>query len=138
MSKPRGVKFIHSLGRTCTGNARSVLAPALALLLVGCPGPPSDGAPRGDADHGRRLLARYHCGSCHTIPGVEAAHGQVAVTLESFGRRSYIAGRVPNDNENLIRWIADPQSVVPGTLMPNMGASPADARDMAAFLGTLR
>jgi len=84
------------------------------------------------------LLAQYHCGSCHTIPGVDAARGQVAVTLESFGRRSYIAGRVPNDSEHLARWIVEPQSVVPGTLMPDMGVSHLDARDMAAFLGALR
>jgi cytochrome c2 len=57
------------------------------------------------------------------------------VTLESFGRRSYIAGRVPNRPELLQRWLIEPASLVPGTAMPAMGVSKADARDMAAYLG---
>jgi cytochrome c2 len=87
---------------------------------------------------GQQLLARYQCGSCHLIPGVAASRGQFAASLASFGRRSYIAGRVANDPAMLARWIAAPASVVPGTLMPDMGASVEDAHDMAAYLGTLR
>lgn len=88
--------------------------------------------------HGQQLLARYHCGSCHMIPGVAASRGQVAASLAAFGRRSYIAGRVANTPAMLARWITEPASVVPGTLMPSMGVSADDARDMAAYLGTLR
>lgn len=91
-----------------------------------------------DVKRGQDLLARYHCGTCHTIPGVAAARGKRAVTLEGFGRRSYIAGRVANTPPLLARWIRSPQSLVPGTLMPDTGVSAADARDMAAYLGTLR
>jgi cytochrome c2 len=103
------------------------------LLVTGC-GKPAAGAAGGDADRGQRLLAQYHCGTCHTIPGVMAARGKVAVTLESFGVRSYIAGHIPNTDEHLAAWIVDPQALVPGTAMPAMGVSPDDARDMAAYL----
>jgi len=92
----------------------------------------------GDALRGERLLAQYHCGSCHTIPGVASARGQVAVTLDSFGRRSYIAGRVPNTPQHVADWIVAPSSLVPQTTMPSMGVSAADAKDMAAYLGRLR
>jgi cytochrome c len=111
----------------------AALAVPLACALGGCGDPPSK-AGLADAERGRRLLAQYQCGSCHMIPGVEAAHGRLAVTLESFGRRSYIAGHVPNRDDLLARWIIDPPSLVPGTLMPSMGVSSGDARDIAAYL----
>jgi cytochrome c len=93
---------------------------------------------RGDAERGRKLLAQYQCGSCHTIPGVPSAGGQQAPSLQSFGLRSYIAGRVVNRAELLQRWISQPQALVPGTAMPSMGVSPDDARHMAAYLLELR
>jgi cytochrome c len=95
-------------------------------------------AAEGDAERGRRLIAQYQCGSCHTIPGVPSAGGQRAPSLKSFGLRSYIAGRVANRPELLARWIVQPQSLVPGTPMPAMGVAPADARDIAAYLLQLR
>ena len=115
------------------------LAPVLvaAVLLSGCDIASETPADR-QAQRGRELLARYQCGSCHTIPGVAASQGQFAASLAAFGRRSYIAGRVPNDAGTLARWIADPASVVPGTRMPNLGVSADDARDMALYLGRLQ
>lgn len=90
------------------------------------------------ADRGRELLTRYHCGSCHTIPGVSGAQGKLAVSLQAYGRRSYIAGRIANEPDGLVRWITDPSSVVPGTLMPDLGVAPDDARAMALYLGRLQ
>ena len=80
------------------------------------------------------ILAQYQCGSCHTSPDVQAARGRMGPTLAAFGRRSYIAGHVPNGPDHLVRWIVAPAALVPGTLMPAMGVSPDDARDMAAYL----
>ena len=113
-------------------------AAALALFgLAGCGGAPS--APAfADRSPGARLAARYQCGSCHTIPGVAAAQGKVAVSLAAMGRRSFIAGRVPNSAPLLARWIADPASLVPDTAMPDMGVSAADADAIAAYLKALR
>jgi cytochrome c1 len=96
------------------------------------------GAQVGVAERGRLLLAQYQCGSCHTIPQVAGARGTSGPLLVAFGRRSYIAGHVPNRPEALVRWIVNPAAVVPGTTMPSMGVSERDARDMAAFLHTLR
>ena len=113
---------------------------ASALLGIGgcSPGGTEAGPPRGNADSGRRLLAHYQCGSCHTIPGVPSARGQQAPSLQSFGLRSYIAGRVANRPELLAQWISQPRSLVPDTAMPSMGVPPADAHDMAAYLLELR
>ena len=109
----------------------------LVLMLGGCSAAPS-APPFADTARGARLAAQYQCGSCHTVPGVAGAQGKLAVTLESIGRRSYLAGRVPNRDPQLARWIADPASLVPNTSMPSMGVSDADARDIAAYLRTLR
>jgi cytochrome c len=114
-------------------------ASAIALLGVGI-GPAAAGpADRsGDAERGRLLMAHYQCGRCHAIPGVVGARGRLAVPLDAFGARSYIAGRIPNDPATLTRWIVDPPSLVPATPMPNLGVSAPEARDMAAYLGRLR
>jgi cytochrome c2 len=109
-----------------------------ALPLAACvPASPDPLDPALHVERGRQLLERYHCGTCHSIPGVAASQGQLAASLGAYGRRSYIAGRVANEPAALARWIADPSSIVPGTLMPSMGVAPADARDMAAYLGQL-
>jgi mono/diheme cytochrome c family protein len=88
-------------------------------------------------DQGRDLLVQFRCGTCHTIPGVPGSRGQVAQPLTAWRHRSYIAGRLPNRPEVLARWIVAPQSLVPGTLMPRMGVSPAQAQAMAAYLFSL-
>lgn len=79
-------------------------------------------------------MAQYQCGRCHAIPGVEAANGTLGPPLADFGRRSYIAGQLPNRPELLRQWIVAPASLVPNTTMPALGVSEADARDMAAYL----
>ncbi len=109
------------------------------LLLCACqpdkPSPPPVNG--GDARQGRVLLAQFQCGSCHRIPDVEAAQGKAAPSLVAFASRSYIAGRWPNNQANLVQWITEPRSLDPATLMPDMGVSPDDARHMAAYLYTL-
>jgi len=91
-----------------------------------------------DAGRGKRLLAQYQCGSCHAIPGVPASQGNIAAPLDAFGKRSYIAGRIPNTSEALAQWIMSPTALIPDTPMPSMGVSSGDARDMAAYLGGLK
>lgn len=90
------------------------------------------------AERGRQLLAQYQCGSCHVIPDVAAARGTAGPPLTAFGRRSYIAGEIPNRPDTLSRWIMAPASLSAGTTMPSMGVNAVDAQDMAAFLHNLR
>ena len=112
----------------------------LGLGCVGCDtGPvPKQAANAPSVLQGQRLLSQYQCGSCHTIPDVAAARGGQGPSLAAFGKRSYIAGHIPNTPEALARWIVAPAALVPGTLMPSMGVSPAEAHDMAAYLGALQ
>jgi cytochrome c len=92
----------------------------------------------GDPARGRAVINHYRCGACHTIPGIPNANGVVGPPLMFFGRRTYIAGELPNSTENLIRWVRSPQSVEPKNAMPNLGLSEEEARDVAAYLYTLR
>ena len=112
-----------------------------AWLAAGCARPPAPAAVAasgGSPARGRQMLAGWGCGSCHTIPGVPGANSAVAPPLTSYAARAFVAGQAPNTPENLVRWIMHPQSVVPLTAMPDLGAPEPIARDMAAYLYTLR
>jgi cytochrome c1 len=111
----------------------------VSILLAACSG--EGGAGRqvlasagGDPEAGEAAIARYGCGSCHVIPGVDRARGQVGPPLTDFASRTYIAGNAFNSPGNLAAWIRVPDSVEPGTAMPTLGVSEQDARDIAAYL----
>ncbi len=99
---------------------------------------PPQSATTGMPDRGSQLIQDYGCGTCHVVPGVRNADGLVGPPLTSFGRRTFIAGQLPNSEENLQRWIMDPQAVEPGTAMPDLDVSRRDAADITAYLYTLR
>lgn len=92
----------------------------------------------GDPARGPAALRRYSCGGCHEIAGVDDARGLVGPPLSNFGARRFVAGELLNTPDNLVRWIMHPHAVEPHTAMPEMGVSEEDARDMAAYLYTLR
>jgi cytochrome c1 len=109
----------------------------LGLAGLGCrssPATESDGA----AEQGAILLSAHGCGGCHTIPGVSGADGTIGPPLTRFARGVFVAGKLPNQLDNLMRWIRAPQSIEPGTAMPNLPVNEAEARAMAAYLYTLR
>jgi cytochrome c len=113
-----------------------------ALALTACNHPGSNELGRqltgGDPKIGEHLIYTYGCGSCHVIPGVAEAIGTVGPPLRGFGSRTYIAGVLVNTPENLFRWLSKPQDVDPGTAMPDLGVSDVQARDIGAYLYTLR
>ena len=111
-----------------------------AAVLAACgprdrgPGQEALASAGGDPEAGAVAIARYGCGSCHVIPGIERARGLVGPPLTDFGGRTYIAGKAFNTPENLAAWIRLPDSVEPGTVMPTLGVSEQDARDITAYL----
>lgn len=108
-----------------------------AVFAAACAELPPPHAP-GNADNGRLLLRQFGCGSCHRIAGVATAEGNVGPPLDAIARRVYLAGRLPNTPENMVRWIRAPQSIDPQTAMPDLQVTEAHARDMTAYLYTLR
>lgn len=112
---------------------------ALAFPLAACGNSGATPvATGGNAHRGAKLIASIGCGSCHSIPGIADAVGKVGPPLDNIGARTIIAGKLPNTPENMIAWVESPQSIVPGNAMPNMGLTEAQARDVAAYLYTLR
>jgi cytochrome c len=93
---------------------------------------------KGDPAKGKTALENYGCVTCHTIPGIEEAHGNVGPSLAGIAGRTYIGGAVPNNPDNLVRWIQNPKINNQFTAMPNVGVTPEDAQDIAAYLYTLR
>jgi cytochrome c len=92
----------------------------------------------GDPARGQGLIRYYGCAGCHVVPGVAGAKGQVGPTLQGVAARVYLAGSLENTPGTLIRWIEDPRALDPRTAMPRTGAAGRDARDIAAYLYTLR
>jgi mono/diheme cytochrome c family protein len=92
----------------------------------------------GDASRGKVAIQQYACGTCHVIPGITGADKPVGPPLEGFARRGFIAGILPSTPENLEKFLRDPQEVSPESAMPDLGVSARDARDISAYLLTLR
>jgi len=92
----------------------------------------------GDPGRGRAAISQYGCGSCHTIAGISTARGLVGPPLTGIGARMYVAGVLPNNAENIVRWIQDPKAVDDKTAMPKLGVTARDATDIAAYLYSTR
>jgi cytochrome c1 len=130
----RSVK-LESCGRSWL---RLALIAAALTFLAGCERPASDPSVVGDPVQGAKLIGRFGCGSCHMIPGISGAGGLVGPPLEHIGERTIIAGVLANTPENMESWLENPQAIVPGNAMPNMELNDNEAKDVAAYLYTLR
>lgn len=116
----------------------TLVFPALALASCAAAEPPPHLRIAGaDANRGRVLTATYGCGTCHSIPHVRGARGVVGPPLGDYAQRTLLAGVVPNTPSTLVPFLINPATVIPGTGMPNVGLSAADARHIAAFLYSL-
>jgi cytochrome c oxidase subunit 2 len=96
-------------------------------------------APSGRlATTGRRTFTTQACAGCHTIRGT-SAHGSAGPDLTHLAsRRSLAAATLPNDASHLQGWITDPQHAKPGSLMPDVPITPAQANALVAYLRELK
>ncbi|MFL6830141.1 MAG: cytochrome c oxidase subunit II [Sphingomicrobium sp.] len=87
---------------------------------------------------GYNYVTQRECAMCHTIAGTGAS-GRVGPDLTHLaGRRSIAAGTLPMGEGNLYGWVADPQSIKPGTKMPTMNLEPDELHAVVAYLETLK
>jgi cytochrome c2 len=112
---------------------------ALLVLVGGCDeaGVGTRFTDIGDVERGALYIEQTGCGSCHIIPGIAGARGLVGPPLDHMGKRIFIAGLLRNTPANMVTWLRDPQEIVPGNAMPDMGLSEEQARDITAYLYTL-
>jgi cytochrome c1 len=114
---------------------------AAALALGGCNSGQgiAETSPIGGNPHrGADLIVKSSCGLCHEIPGIEGADGHIGPPLDHMAIRTIIAGFLPNTPENMRAWLRNPQAIVPGNAMPNMELKDDEAKDITAYLYTLR
>ena len=87
---------------------------------------------------GRRVFETTACLNCHTVAGT-AANGRFGPDLTHLMSRSTIAsGAAENTKDNLRRWIEDPDSIKPGSLMPAMKVQGTDLDALVAYMQSLR
>lgn len=111
------------------------------LVLAACREevPAVVGVGGGNPVRGRKLVeSRYACTSCHSIPNSGGAAALAAPPLDHIAVRKLIAGKLPNNPPNMMRWLQNPEDAVPGASMPDLNITEKDARDITAFLYTLR
>jgi cytochrome c2 len=106
---------------------------ATLSALAACERRPAS-AQQDERARGKALLAAYGCAACHRIKGMDAPERFVGPPLERIGGNSYIAGVLPNNADALAQWLMAPRRISPGTAMPDLGVSAAEARAMAAYL----
>ena len=87
---------------------------------------------------GMAVATGGQCAGCHAIRGT-AATSRVGPDLTHIGsRRSIAAGTEPFSRGALQGWIAQPQALKPGTMMPAVALEPADADAVARYLESLK
>ncbi|MCK1360949.1 cytochrome c oxidase subunit II [Bradyrhizobium sp. 199] len=87
---------------------------------------------------GEALFRARGCALCHNISGTLAG-GQFGPDLTHIGSRTTIAaGTLPNTPATLGAWIADPQHIKPGSLMPKMPLQSGELITIIHYLEQLK
>jgi L-cysteine S-thiosulfotransferase len=119
---------------------RALIIVCATLAAAGCADKAS--GPRAlagaDPENGLRAMERVGCAACHAIPGIAWPAGSAGASLAGFGKSPLISGRLPNQPDILVRFLRDAPSLDPDIAMPPMPLTDAEARDVAAYLYTLR
>lgn len=92
----------------------------------------------GNSKAGEALVVQYGCAGCHEMEVGKGVAGQVGPSLVGVASRATIAGRLPNQPDQMVLWLRHPQAVVPGNGMPDQAIGEEEARHIAAYLYTLR
>jgi cytochrome c len=120
--------FLLLLVTVIACNRREAAKPAAAA-------PP----PVGNAARGPQLAAQYGCNVCHVIPGVNGPQGSLGPSLQGVASRPAISmGTVQNTPANLVRFIQDPAALNPQSSMPPMAIPEEEAKELVAYLLTLK
>jgi cytochrome c oxidase subunit 2 len=90
------------------------------------------------SQRGMAIVNGGQCAMCHVVRGGEAA-GRAGPDLTHVGaRRSVAAGTLPMSRGALQGWIAQPQALKPGSMMPPVALAPADADAVSRYLLSLK
>ncbi len=85
-----------------------------------------------------QVLTGGACGACHAVRGTSAGGRPGPDLTHLASRRSIAAGLMPFSRGAVQGWIAQPAALKPGTNMPAVTLSPADADAVARYLEWLK
>ena len=111
----------------------------IATYIAGSADAAAKPEPGGDPARGKKVFELKACGSCHAFTGVlpkaevkaDAKTGIAAAVMLAPDLRHTRQRLRP---EALLAWVTSPKKVKADTLMPDFDLSPADARDVVAFV----
>ena len=119
------------------GQGRTFAILAATLLAVTCAGHSAKAA--GDAARGESLY--QGCQDCHSIekndvgPMHKGVVGRTSGTVPGYNYSPALRNaKIVWTEENLDKWLTDPQQFVPGTKMFYEVNNPKDRADLIAFL----
>ncbi|MFB9266666.1 c-type cytochrome [Bradyrhizobium erythrophlei] len=120
--------------RAAFRHAKTLAAVAAATLIAA-----NSANAAGNAAHGEELYR--DCGACHSIEknGVGPSHkgviGRTAGTVAGYDYSPELKNsKIVWTEENLDKWLAGPEKLVPGTKMFYEVDDPKDRADIIAFL----
>ena len=87
---------------------------------------------------GQEVFLSKPCMMCHTVRGTPAG-GTLGPDLTHVASRQTIAaGLLPTTRGSLAAWIADPQTLKPGNLMPMVALSADELKAVSAYMASLK
>ena len=100
---------------------------------------PAQAAGGGAAsDAGAREFEQLTCSNCHAIEGTSFT-ARIGPDLTHLSHRAKLAGELlDNTPVNLANWIAHPDTLKPGSHMPNLHLSPTQVDSLVEYLESLR
>ncbi len=88
--------------------------------------------------NGQYVFEHQSCISCHTVAGTVATGRYGPDLTHLMSRATIAAGAAPNTQEQLLKWITDPNQIKPGSLMPAMHLTDWENEQITAYLMTLK
>ncbi|CEG06990.1 Cytochrome c oxidase subunit 2 precursor [Afipia felis] len=78
------------------------------------------------------------CGKCHVVRGTKAKGDKGPDLTHIMNRSRIAAGMLDNNLGNLSGWIAHPQGLKPGALMPDIAMSGPEFQSILSYVETLK
>jgi len=87
---------------------------------------------------GEAAFMSLSCVNCHAVSGTGALGTFGPDLSHLMSRQTLGAGVIPNTSDNLRKWIREPQTMKPGSLMPNMQLNDRELDQVYAYLASLK
>jgi len=92
----------------------------------------------GNALVGAEVFATGACVACHTIDGTPGIGVTGPNLTHVGGRLTLAAGVLDNTPDEMARWLRSPETIKPGSKMPNLGLTEAEISALVSYLQSLK